>query len=64
MAVHIDINVVFLDCTTTVFSSKYMSADDDFCSVRDYTRIHRNGLSLNDWGSVLKPQGGNCAVLP
>ena len=28
-----------------------MSADDDFCSVRDYTRIHRNGLSLNDWGS-------------
>lgn len=33
MAVHIDINVILLNRSTTVFCCKYMSSDDNFCSV-------------------------------
>ena len=46
MAVHIDIDVILLNRSTTVFCCKYMSSDDNFCSVWNDTWINCNGSSF------------------
>ena len=46
MAVHLDINVILLNRSTTVVCCKYMSSDDNCCSVWKDTWINCNGSSF------------------